>query len=107
MGTIADPWPKRTPPDGHPADGMTLIADVGDGAEMRMLDPRSFAEGSLIHGLCWGDAERLKYVAASTLMSYHALVTPNLSQREAIRRLRILRSVQRAAVALAKGMPDV
>lgn len=101
MATIADPWPKRSLPDGHPADGMTLYVDVGDGAEMKIPDPRSFKDGGLEWTLLYGDADAVRGVAASVIGSYDYLLSGSISTTEAIRRLRLIRGVYREAAKLA------
>lgn len=104
MATINDPWPKRSGQWGHPADGMTLEVELGDGASSSILDPRSFEEGGLEWTLRYGNAESVKYSAASVLSSYDYLVSGAITTKEAIRRLRELRRVR--AIAARLGASD-
>lgn len=102
MATINDPWPKKSLPDGHPADGMTLQVDMGDGAWMTILDPRSFENGGLIWTLTWGSAKDIRYTAASVACSYDYLLSDEIGITEAIRRLRKMRGVRAQAAALSR-----
>src|SRR3546814_12582409 len=75
---------------------MTAHVDLGDGASSRILNPQSFEDG----GLCWSppwwdSAEPLRYVASSVIEDYDYLLSGAHTTREAIRRLRILRSARR------------
>lgn len=97
MATISDPWPKRSKPNGHPADGMTLEVDVGGGAAMRIVDPRSLEDGGLEWGLRYGAAGDLRYTAASVIESYDYLLSSAINEAEALRRLRELRRVRAVA----------
>ena len=100
MACITDPWPKKSFPNGHPADGMTLEVDCGDGAWMSIGDPRSYTDGGLGWTLTWGNAESIKFTAASVISSYDYLLSDEITMKEAVRRLRLLRQTRREAVAL-------
>ena len=97
MATINDPWPKRSGNNGHPADGMSLQVDVGDGAFMSIADPRSYADGGPVWTLTWGDADSIKHTAASLIESYSYLLSGDISDAEAVRRLHIMRAVRAQA----------
>lgn len=98
MATINDPWPKRSLPNGHPADGMTLEVELGGGAWMTILDPRSFADGGLGWSLTYsGDVSDYRHVAASALGSYDYLLSADITMTEATRRLREARRIRALA----------
>lgn len=105
MATIDDPWPKKSWPDGHPADGMTLYVPVGDGAQMTIADPRSFREGGLAWIMRYGEMVTVRHAAASTLDSYDYLLSDAIGIAEAIRRLREMRRVRAKAAVLARIEP--
>lgn len=76
----------------HPADGLTGQVAVGDGAVMTVINPRSFEYGGLEWRLRYGNAEGVKYTAASVVECYDYLCSPNITLKEATRRLRLLRA---------------
>ncbi len=87
----------------HPADGMTSQLDVGDGAVMGLVDPRSFADGGLTWALAyWGDPTPLRHTAASVIGSYDYLLSDSITMKEATRRLRLLRAHRRELMAQTK-----
>ena len=59
---------------------------------MSILDPRSFENGSVGWHLTWGNVEGVRYVAAGLLESYDYLLSGDINQTEAVRRLRLLRA---------------
>ena len=63
--------------------------DVGDGAIM------TYPCGELEWQLRYGNPERVRYIAASVIDSYAYLLSKDISTKEAIRRLRIMRNVQK------------
>ncbi len=89
-------------PDRHgkeiPARNCTVHIECGDGAVMTMVNP--YAEDSVEWGLRYGNADRMKHVAASVIESYDYLLSAHITANEAIRRLRLLRA-RRAALAKA------
>ena len=90
--------PKRSvsQPNGHPADGMTITVDVG-GAFTTIIDPRSFKDGGPEWTMRYGNCESIRYTVASLLESYDYLLSENLTTKEAVERLRILRKHRSAA----------
>jgi hypothetical protein len=80
----------------HPADGMTISVDVGDGAAMEIVDPRSFAEGGAEWVMRYGDPESIRFTVASLISSYDYLLSGNINAKEATRRLARLRAARRA-----------
>lgn len=103
MATINDPWPKQSKPNGHPADGMALEVDLGDGAWSTIIDPRSFEDGGLEWTLRYGCAEIVRFTAASAISSYDYLLSGEITMKEATRRLREMRRVRAEAVKLAEA----
>jgi hypothetical protein len=73
-----------------PARDCTSEVDCGDGAWMSIVNP--FAEDSVEWGLRYGNAERMRFVAASVISSYDYLLSADITAKEAIRRLRLLRT---------------
>ena len=82
---------------------FTFRVDCGDGASMAIQDPRSFADGGLVWRLTYGDVQSIKYSAASVIESYTYLIGPNITQAEAIRRLKLLRAAYKANRPYAPG----
>lgn len=76
----------------HPADGMTAAVEVGDGAAMTIIDPRSFEDGGAEWVMRYGDPVSIRYTVASLLASYDYLLADNINMTEATRRLRLLRA---------------
>jgi hypothetical protein len=70
-----------------------LIASVtlGDGAQMTVINPCSFADGGLQWRLRYGDAQSVALLAAGVVEDYDALTSGELTIKETLRRLRILR----------------
>jgi hypothetical protein len=79
----------------HFADGLVAQVALGDGAYSSILNPRSFEDGGLAWRLTWGDAHKVRYVAASVIESYDYLLSPHLTMREATDRLRKLRAARK------------
>jgi hypothetical protein len=84
----------------HPADGMTAVVQMGDGAAATIINPQCLDEGGPGWHLTWGNVEGVRYTAASLLESYDYLLSGNISMAEAARRLRLLRAARKG---LANG----
>lgn len=86
-----------------PARGCTAHVDCGDGAVMNMVNP--YSDDSVEWGLRYGNAVRMRYVAASVIASYDYLLSDRITTKEAIRRLRLLRGkrVELRDRAIAQG----
>lgn len=82
----------------HPADGMVARIDVGDGAQMSFINPKSFKDGGPEWVMRYGDPESIRFSVASLLESYDYLLCGEITTREAIRRLRLMRA-SRAALS--------
>lgn len=82
-------------PGGHPADGMTAMVSLGDGAFASIMNPQSFEEGGPEWVMRYGNPESIRYSVASLLCSYDYLLGSHLSMREATRRLRLMRAARR------------
>lgn len=87
---------KSDPP--HPADGLTAVVQIGDGAQVEIINPQSFADGGPEWRMRYGDPEPIRYTVAGLLGCYDALLDSNITTAEAIRRLRVMRAA-RAALA--------
>lgn len=83
-----------------PAGPMAAMVELGDGAAMHVLDPRSFADGGLEWTLRYGALEPVRYTAASIVSDYDCLTSGEYSMKETVRRLRILR---RARALITEG----
>lgn len=81
-------------PDRHgkeiPARGCTSPVDCGDGAVMTIVNP--YSDDSVEWGLRYGNADRMRFVAAGVISSYDYLLSADITAKEAIRRLRLLRA---------------
>lgn len=84
---------KSDPP--HPADGMTAIVDVGDGAVMEIINPQSFMSGGPEWVMRYGNPEPIRYTVACLLESYDYLMSGCINMEEATRRLRLMRAARR------------
>jgi hypothetical protein len=69
--------------------------ELGDGAAMSVLNPRSFKDGGLEWQLRYGDVEAVRYLAASIVSDYDCLTSSEYSLTEVQRRLRIVRKARR------------
>jgi len=85
-------------------DNLTLEVDCGDGAFMSIVDPRSFEDGGVEWVLRYGNPTKVRYIAAGLVESYDYLLSGEITQKEAERRLRLLRQARR--VSLAVDRPD-
>ncbi len=86
----------------HPADHMTATMAMGDGAFMTFINPQSFADGGPEWTCRYGDVEGIRYTVASILGSYDYLLSGEITSKEAVRRLRLLRA---GRAALAQSAP--
>lgn len=84
---------------------LTMEVDCGDGAFMLIADPRSFEAGGVEWRLRYGNPEQVRFVAAALVESYDYLLSGEITQKEAERRLRLMRQVRRAALAKAEAVP--
>lgn len=74
---------------------LTLEVPCGDGAFMSVINPQSFEDGGLEWRLRYGNPEAVRYIAASIVECYDYLCSSEISMKEAVRRLRLLRSARR------------
>lgn len=88
----------KTPPNGHPADGMTIRVAYGDGAVGTIINPQSFEDGGPEWVMRYGNPESIRYTVASILKTYDYLLSGHITTKEAIRRLSLMRAVRRAAL---------
>jgi hypothetical protein len=70
---------------------MTARVDLGDGAVLTLIDPRSFADGGPEWVMRYGNPESIRFTVAELLGDYNYLLCDDITTTEAIRRLRILR----------------
>lgn len=82
-------------PNGHPADGMNAIVDMGGGAMMTIPNPQSYATGGLEWTMRYGDCQAIRFTVASAISSYDYLLSGAIPMKEATRRLRLLRAAYR------------
>lgn len=73
-----------------PSRDCVAHVECGDGAVMSIVNP--YAEDSLEWGLRYGDANRMRFVAAAVVSSYDYLLSADITMAEATRRLRLLRA---------------
>jgi len=83
----------------HPADGMVLRVEVGDGAVMSLPDPGSYRTGGICWTLTYGNPHGVKHAAVSVIKSYDYLLDEGIPATEAIRRLRLLRKARSLAAS--------
>lgn len=97
--------PPRTvsKPHGHPADGLTMHVQIGDGAFINAADPRSYDDGGLVWQLTYGNVEKIRYTAAAVVRDYSYLLSGHITTKEATRQLRILRKAFAEAMAEARS----
>ena len=77
---------------------LTLEVPCGDGAVMSIVHPRSFEDGGIEWRLRYGNPEEVRFIAAALIDSYDYLLSGHINQKEAERRLRLLRQARRAAL---------
>jgi hypothetical protein len=85
-----------TPNGGHPADGMTIDVSYGDGAVGSIINPLSDPHPEWVSR--YGNVESIRYALAGYLETYDYLLSGAINDKEAVRRLRIMRGVRRAAI---------
>jgi len=67
---------------------------------MSAVNPLSFEDGGIEWRLRYGNPEEVRFIAASVVDSYDYLLSGHISQKEAERRLRLLRQARRAALKM-------
>lgn len=77
---------------------LTAQVDCGDGAVMTISHPKAVADGSVSWRLRYSHPYDVRMIAASIIDSYDYLLSDAITQAEAIRRLRLLRSARSAAL---------
>lgn len=82
--------------DADAAKGMTAEVELGDGAGVTIIDPRSFADGGPEWVMRYGSPCSIRFVAASLLESYDGLLSGHITTHEAVRRLRLMRNARAA-----------
>lgn len=75
---------------------LTGEVDCEGGAFMSIINPQSFDDGGLEWRLRYGNPAEVRYIAAGIVESYDYLCSGEITTKEAIRRLRILRAGRRA-----------
>jgi hypothetical protein len=76
---------------------ITKIVDCGDRAIMMIIDPDSFKDGGVEWIMRYANTERLldvRYIVASLLGSYDYLLSDCITQKEAMRRLKLMRKAR-------------
>jgi hypothetical protein len=71
---------------------------VIQGGHLSVPDPRSYRDGGIVWHLTWGDLTGVRYAAASIIQSYVSLLSAEIPQYEAMRRLKLLRQAYIAAL---------
>lgn len=92
-------------PDVKPRNLVAQV-EIGDGAVMSIPDPRAFEDGGLewcLRYTCPDLPNNVQFQAASVVESYDYLLGPDITMKEAIDRLRIMR---RARAALKETSHD-
>lgn len=92
-------------PDVKPRSLVAQV-EIGDGAVMSIPDPRAFEDGGLewcLRYTCPDLPNNVQFQAASVVESYDYLLGPDITMKEAIDRLRIMR---RARAALNENRHD-
>jgi hypothetical protein len=78
---------------------MTQHVDCGGGAQMDIIDPRSFKDGGPEWVMRYGNPEAIRYTVASLLESYDYLLSGEISMTEAVHRLGLLRHARRECLS--------
>lgn len=81
-------------PKPHPANGMTVIISMGDGAYSTIINPQSFADGGPEWVMRYGNPESIRHAVAGLLETFDYLLSDAINMQEAMRRLRIMRKVR-------------
>lgn len=82
---------------------LAIDVECGDGAAMSIVYPHSFSNGGISWRLRYGNADSVRHVAASLIDSYDYLLSEEITMKEAVRRLRLMRQSRRAALAKGGG----
>lgn len=85
----------------HFCNDMTREVHVGDSAYMTIVNP--WRDSGLGWQLRYGAERKVRYVAASVVDSYDYLLSNEITTKEAIQRLRVLR---RARDSLRPATPE-
>lgn len=80
---------------------LTLEVPCGYGSVMSIVHPCSLEDGGVEWRLRYGNPEEVRLIAASLIDSYDYLLSGHINQKEAERRLRLLRQARRAALEYA------
>ena len=80
----------------HPADGMTAEVDLGDGAGATIINPQSFKDGGPEWVMRYGNPLAIRYTVASLLESYDYLLSGEITRKEAMQRLVLMRRARAA-----------
>lgn len=72
------------------------------GTSMPVINPQAFKDGGLEWQMRYGNAEKNRYEAASIISAYDYLCSDNITQTEAIRRLKMMRK-KRSELVKARG----
>jgi len=83
-----------TPNGGHPADGMTAIVSLGDGAYSTIINPQSFEDGGPEWVMRYGKPDSIRYTVAGLLETFDYLLSDSINMKEATARLRVMRAVR-------------
>lgn len=78
-----------------PARDCIINVECGGGAIMSMVNP--YSDDNCEWSLRYGNVERMRFCAASVISSYDYLLSSNISMKEAVRRLRLMRCARIAA----------
>jgi hypothetical protein len=87
-----------TPNGGNPADGMTIDVSFGDGAVGSIVNPTADPHPEWVAR--YGSAQSINFALAGFLETYDYLLSDHINDKEAVRRLRIMRAVRRDAIRI-------
>ena len=76
---------------------LTITVDVGDGAVMTLPNPAAYIDGGLEWQLRYGNAVAVRFIAANLVSSYDYILSKNITSKEAMRRLVIMRKAYHEA----------
>lgn len=76
---------------------LLIRVDCGNGAFMDVLNVSSFEDGGLEWKLRYGSPDAVRYIAAGIVANYDYLCGDEITMKEAIRRLRLLRAARKAS----------
>lgn len=86
----------------HIADGLTAYVELGGGAKAVMPNPMAIKHQSLGWSLTWSEPEDYALTAASVISSYQELLVTSINNKEANRRLALLRKAWRQLAKLCR-----